>query len=464
MDEIKRKFNLNDQSSFAEISGDYNPVHLDNLIARRSIFGEIIVHGMHLVLWAINEQLIENNYKYLSRIKVNFLKGVILGNEVKYKWQNKEKNTFGNIFVNENLAVKIELYWSQFYKKDLIPINSLPPKELSIEVDMNFFSNKVEHLDLFFPKEKIINLFPNLIKKLNPTQISTLLASTRLIGNKCPGLNSIFTKIDINFEKSFPIENFEYQLRRYDERFGLAKLLFKSPNSEGFITAFERPKPVIQKSYKIVQSLIRNDEFNKIKALVIGGSRGLGEVATKILCAGGANVTATYYSGKKESEIISREINSSSGELNFKFFDVTKKGLPFCSNKYDLVIYMATPFITTSESEEFNQKLFKNFCEYYLFGFSNLCDLLSLESETKVLYPSSIYVDQVPFNLVEYCAAKAAGENLCISLEKHKKNLKVFSPRFNRLETDQTSSLLPQNLDDSILILLNAIRETLKKK
>ena len=125
---------------------------------------------------------------------------------------------------------------------------------------------------------------------------------------------------------------------------------------------------------------------------------------------------------------------------------------------------MATPFITTSESEEFNQKLFKNFCEYYLFGFSNLCDLLSLESETKVLYPSSIYVDQVPFNLVEYCAAKAAGENLCISLEKHKKNLKVFSPRFNRLETDQTSSLLPQNLDDSILILLNAIRETLKKK
>ena len=144
MDEIKRKFNLNDQSAFAEISGDYNPVHLDNLIARRSIFGEIIVHGMHLVLWAINEQLIENNYKYLSRIKVDFLKGILLGNEVKYKWQNKEKNTFGNIFVNENLAVKIELYWSQFCKKDLIPINSLPPKELSIEVDMNFFSNKVE--------------------------------------------------------------------------------------------------------------------------------------------------------------------------------------------------------------------------------------------------------------------------------------------------------------------------------
>ena len=55
MFETKRYFNLDDQIAFAEISGDYNPIHLDDLIARRSIFGETIVHGMHLILWVLNE-------------------------------------------------------------------------------------------------------------------------------------------------------------------------------------------------------------------------------------------------------------------------------------------------------------------------------------------------------------------------------------------------------------------------
>ena len=40
MFEISRTFNLNDQIAFSEISGDYNPIHLDELCARRSIFGK----------------------------------------------------------------------------------------------------------------------------------------------------------------------------------------------------------------------------------------------------------------------------------------------------------------------------------------------------------------------------------------------------------------------------------------
>ena len=101
----------------------------------------------------------------------------------------------------------------------------------------------------------------------------------------------------------------------FDDRFGSAKIAFKSPNSEGVLDAYERPKPVKQK-YKVFKNQIDNFEFKNIKALIIGGSRGLGEVATKILCAGGAEVTATYFSGKKESELITKEINSLGDNVN----------------------------------------------------------------------------------------------------------------------------------------------------
>tara|TARA_Y100001978_G_C23666737_1_gene421590 strand:- start:54 stop:1448 length:1395 start_codon:yes stop_codon:yes gene_type:complete len=463
MYEVRRKFSLNDQVAFAEISGDYNPVHLDNLVARRSIFGSIIVHGMHLVLWAINEQITKNENKSLSIIKVNFMHAVSLENKVTYAWEDNEENTIGKIIINKKVVARIEIYWGNISFSKISPINSCPPIETSKDIDMKTLSNKKESFPLFLPEDKINNLFPNLLKKLNVLQISTLLATTRLIGNKCPGLYSIFTKLNINFEKSNPINQFEYQLIKYDNRFGSSQISFKSPNSEGIIDAFQRPKPIHQKSYKIIKDYINSREFIDIKALVIGGSRGLGEVATKILCAGGANVTSTYFSGKKEAEIITKEINLIGDEIEYIYFDACKIIKPNNFEKYNLLIYMATPFISTTEKDEFNEKIFRKFCDYYITGFLNLCNLLSNKSEIKILYPSSIYIDQVPPNLVEYSAAKAAGEIACSFLEKNNKKFKIFVPRFNRLETDQTSSLIPQNLEDSTDILFNAIKETLRK-
>ena len=49
-----RIFSLKDQVDFSELSGDYNQIHLNQLIARRSMFGYPIVHGIHLLLWAIS--------------------------------------------------------------------------------------------------------------------------------------------------------------------------------------------------------------------------------------------------------------------------------------------------------------------------------------------------------------------------------------------------------------------------
>ena len=37
---------------YAGASGDFNPLHVDPVAARRALYGEVVVHGVHSLLWA----------------------------------------------------------------------------------------------------------------------------------------------------------------------------------------------------------------------------------------------------------------------------------------------------------------------------------------------------------------------------------------------------------------------------
>jgi MaoC dehydratase-like protein len=47
----RRAFTFQDQSGSTALSSDWNPLHIDPLAARRTMFGRIVVHGIHLALW-----------------------------------------------------------------------------------------------------------------------------------------------------------------------------------------------------------------------------------------------------------------------------------------------------------------------------------------------------------------------------------------------------------------------------
>ena len=50
-----RTFASDDQALFASLAGDFNPIHLDPIAARRTQAGTVVVHGMHAVLWALDK-------------------------------------------------------------------------------------------------------------------------------------------------------------------------------------------------------------------------------------------------------------------------------------------------------------------------------------------------------------------------------------------------------------------------
>ena len=106
----ERQFALLDQQVFAEVSGDFNPIHTDPIAARRLPFGEPIVHGIHLVLWGLEQiladQLVEASGLEIVRLQANFKIPVKLGMTVKLVETRPEVDAQGfDILLSDKRAV-----------------------------------------------------------------------------------------------------------------------------------------------------------------------------------------------------------------------------------------------------------------------------------------------------------------------------------------------------------------------
>lgn len=80
-----KKVNEEDVIAFAQISGDFNPVHIDKKKAEESIFGKQVAHGMYtaaLISKVIGMQMPGEGTIYLSQ-NCKFLKPVFIGDELK---------------------------------------------------------------------------------------------------------------------------------------------------------------------------------------------------------------------------------------------------------------------------------------------------------------------------------------------------------------------------------------------
>jgi hypothetical protein len=79
---------------FAELSGDFNPLHCDPVSARRRLGGHQLVHGLFVTLRAINDALPEGGPCRFKRIKASFGKPISVGIEIESQIKSAEPSTF----------------------------------------------------------------------------------------------------------------------------------------------------------------------------------------------------------------------------------------------------------------------------------------------------------------------------------------------------------------------------------
>ena len=162
-----------------------------------------------------------------------------------------------------------------------------------------------------------------------------------------------------------------------------------------------------------------------MQALVVGGSRGLGEISAKIIAAGGGETTITYLKGKKDAEHVAKEI-SIGGVCRVMQLDVSEPTSAIQSLiQKDLqpthLLYFATPRISSRPGED-NLNAFHNI---YSKGLIKVVNALN-NQDNKILtlfYPSSIYIGETPAELTNYAVAKEKGE-IAAKIGKTRPNLK----------------------------------------
>ena len=464
-----RAFTSDDQLAFAKLSGDYNPLHVDPVIARRLLFGQQIVHGLHALLWSADECLRTRTQGLeLQTVKANFQAGIGVGQTVNcFCIDQNEHQIEIRLEIDTTPAMWIQIAWSpsRQHPTDTI-LRAFHEPGKCRERSFEEAAGASGSVPLYLDRELAAALFPNLVRQVPPMQLAALLATTRLVGMECPGLHSIYSGLNLAFfSDGDGVPELNYHVVAGNQRLALLLMDVKAPGMRGQIKTFYRPTPQGQPAFTDVCREVESKEFSEQRALIIGGSRGLGEVVAKLLAAGGAEVIITYYRGEQDAKRIVEEIVAHGAKADCLPLNALEPSPALLSTVADsskplYLYYFATPFIFGAGKGRFSPKRFTTFSEYYVTGFLRTVQTLAASSAglQKIFYPSSTAIDELPLDMGEYAAAKMAGEILCEFLQKASPGIAIHKPRLPRVATDQTVSLLPVSNQGPVSVLLAHLR------
>ncbi len=470
----KKVFGPDDQELFACLSLDRNPLHMDAVAARRLITGHPVVHGIHILLTAIEYWNGDDNLPPVY-VSCTFNNPVNVGETVSFFQEKRCASEYSvEASVNGVLCAQVILTTAQLEGDERVAAASV---DIEPVTDASVVENLVSPLDMS-PEHQLGKIYqvrlnsadfsasyPRSYRYFGKEGVAAVAALSYFVGMVCPGLHSIFSSLSFVLnEESDEYGALAFSILKYNDRYRSFDISFDG-RIKGGIRAFRRMPPQPQPSFEEISALVAASEFRGTRSLVIGGSRGLGELAAKILAAGGGDVIVTYATGLGDAEKIRNEINQRGmGRCEILKFDLLSDvfdSLGVNDETLGAVYYFATPRIFRKRVGIFDSSLLQEFIEVYIDRFYALCASLEAGAaggKIKVYFPSTVFVAERPKGMVEYAIAKAAAEVLIQEINKSFRKVSVLATRLPRLNTDQTSSLFKLPTDSNLEALIPVIR------
>jgi NAD(P)-dependent dehydrogenase (short-subunit alcohol dehydrogenase family) len=228
----------------------------------------------------------------------------------------------------------------------------------------------------------------------------------------------------------------------------------------GQLEAFSRPRPPAQPGMAEISSRHAAKPFAGQRALIVGGSRGLGEVTAKIVAAGGGHALITYREGAHEAERVAAEITAAGGQCDVMRYDVSSPDRQ-APGAIDCCYYFATPKIFQRKAKLYEPDKLQTFLDVYATGLFDLCAGLSSPAGGKipVFYPSTVAIEHGPGTIAEYAMAKAAGEVLATYINESMSHIHVICRRLPRILTDQTATVGVASSENALDVMLPIVHE-----
>ncbi len=463
----QRTFTCEDQWSFAELSGDRNPIHLDPLNARRTQAGAPVVHGIHLLLWSLNAYADTSAIRPpLRKLRVRFSKFVYVGEMVELIQSKQIPDGVKLLLsVGGTPVSQVVLEFGEpgpMTTPTQASLFTLP--QTPLDIDFDSLSGYAGRLPFASSPKRLADLFPALAAWVTPSRVAALAASTNLVGMVCPGLHSIYGGLTVEANAVDHADDaLDFRVVATDPRFRLIRIWVQGGGLCGTLESFARVPPISQATMASLAGAIGCTEFAGAAALVVGGSRGIGEITAKLLAAGGARVTITYHVGRSDAENVAREIRAAGGQCDMLPYDAHRSAETQVANLAETpthLYYFATPIIFGRQADSYSRKRLDTFLDVYVDGFARLVhELRERRANLAVFYPSSAAVDARPRGMTEYAMAKASGELLCAEMNQTLAPLHVSVIRLPRMTTDQTATFMPVEEASVVKTMLTVVRE-----
>jgi hypothetical protein len=462
-----RTFTEADQIRFADVSGDRNPMHLDAVLARRTQAGVPVAHGVHLLLWGLDALArAEANLPPMGRLRAHFKRFAAVDETVSVVLAARVESSVRLDFVAAGMTIAQLLVDFGPANRAAEPPSSddIPPPLTAHDLAFEKMEGLSGRLAFASPPDAVATMFPAATAWLGPRRIGALAATTLLVGMVCPGLHSIYGGLTVEAcEEPVAEDRLVFRVVAVEPRFRSVRMAVVGGGLAGMIESYARVPPAPQASSRELAAMVEPGEFAGSTALVIGGSRGLGEVTAKLLAAGGAKVVISYRVGGDEVEAVAREIRAAGGACETLVYDALRPAEPQLaglSGAPTHAYYFATPTIFRAQSALLSRARLDAFLDVYVDGFLNLAQALrARRPNVSLFYPSSVYVAERPRGMLEYALAKVAGETLCSELNSAWPPLRVTVDRLPRLPTDQTASVFATSLPSPAGSLLPIVRK-----
>ena len=458
-------FTQEDLDWFAEQSGDWNPIHVDPIAARRLLAGDVVVHGMFTLLWAL-ESYCYHSGTAPAKFAVSFHRPVLSGEAVHMRLE-QVSDTEVRLLVHNQQDV-IATIWAEgacLMPQRATPECATPPRTTPSHLRFAQLRGLTGTVALQAAPGQVKSRFPKLVESIGLLPVAAIMASSRIVGMQCPGLSSLYSGAEFELAPKDQSTVLDWQVVRHTIAQAPVRIKVGGAGIAGRLDAFVRPDPVAQPTIVQVATEVEPTLCCGQVAWVIGGGRGLGELVSKLVAAGGGHVVLTYYKGIEDAARVADEINSWGGSCEVFQLDVhdTKAVLKMIKSvrASTQLYFFASSRITRTRHSFFDEELLAEFIEIYVNSFIRFVTAVrgAASGPLKVFYPSTVFIDELPKEFPEYSAAKAAGETMCNYLSKQLPGISILIKRLPRLPTDQTNGLIKLSTGDPVAELLPIVHE-----
>jgi FkbH-like protein len=461
------QFSIEELNQFAAISHDRNPLHVDQLYARKTPFGQRVVFGALAVLKCLAHTSFAKELN-LVKLSVEFHNTIFVATQYAVNFYEDATGT-GTIALKDGNRTLLRIaYQRQFTAFNLLAhtpkmVTTTRTDAAEKRIDTLMVGEEFRGVyDLQFNNDsERQNLLP-LDLYGGQTEHQLIMLTSYLVGMEIPGRQALFSKLELEFTSALPKDSnvlYNVVLANIDPHLGLLFLdllvtdTAGNPIAAGKIQAFIR-NTLTRASHAEVTRLLHLAKDRPLQgktALVIGGSRGLGAELVQALALCGADVYLNYATcdddahALKESLIeLPNQIHLIKGSVDdIDFCKKIKKDILSVQSSLDMVICNACSSPQVMTIDENTSAAMDDYIRNNMHLVTNPLQIFISELQKSggtFCAISSIYVATGSKDFPQYVALKNVVEGIVKSASLIHKNVKFLLPRPPKLLTDMSNT------------------------